>query len=75
MGYNIFEECEIMTNGVIYPINENEDFDRDGFEAGLKETFSDLGYYLNTGDRSKFKPFKKALNEWKTLADEVKKAV
>jgi hypothetical protein len=62
-----------MSNGVIYPNNKNEDFDRDSFETGLKESFSDLSYYLNTGDRSKFKPFKKALSEWKALADEVKK--
>jgi hypothetical protein len=66
-------ESEIMSAGIIYPKDTDNDFDRVSFETGLKETFVDFSYYLNTGDRSKFKPFKKALSEWKTLAEEVKK--
>jgi hypothetical protein len=62
-----------MSDGIVYPKQDNPDFDKEMFEAGLRSSFSDFAFFLNTGDKSKFRPFKKALGEWKTLADEVKR--
>jgi hypothetical protein len=59
------------TAGIVYPKEISEDFDREAFESGLSKSFSDFAYYLKTGDRSRFKPFKESIKEWKELADNV----
>jgi hypothetical protein len=61
-----------MSTGIVFSDSGKNDFDKTGFEVGIKSSFSDFAYYLKTADRSKFKPFKNSLKEWKALAEEVK---